>query len=894
MPSSNPGPANAARASIDRGEPRINPVHDVGSYHPTDSVRVPVVPAVHVVDTTTERVRQPRDLLSILIGALGIIGILFLAVFAHGTTEGVQTDVQGFARLLGRILLFPVAILEGLVTLIVPLLVILELSLRRHFRQLVESLAASGLGLVLSILMFVALEKFATASLLTALSVQTGGETHLSIPTYVAGIAGLLTAAGPRTRRRSVNWSWNLMWITLGVLLITAQVSLPGVAIALLLGRIGGLIVRYISGVRSERAYGPDLIDGVRRAGFEPLSLVRVRDVSDAPKSSDIITVVPSTLSVIEHATTRADDHATDRPDTDPDVTSEPLTESSDFDPSAVALMRSADNRVYALTTTDGPRLDVVVLDGDRQVLGLISRVWRSLRLRGLEGRTAISLRAVAERAALLTYAALSAGVRTPQLLGMAEAEDSMLFVQSHAQGAVSLRDVDPANLSDEVLRECWNQLQLAHAAGLAHRSLTSDVVLVNTSAPTPEVWLTGWESGDVASADFARRMDLAQMLALLALRVGAERAMASASDVISVSDMEKIGPILQSIVLPTSTREELRSNKGVLADLRAALVARLPEANVEPERLVRFGTRTILTVTLGIVAAVVVITTINFREIAAAVSSAQPWWALVCFLLGALTWFGAAVAFLAFSPVKIPLWRTTLTQAAASYVALAAPAGIGPAVLNLRLLTRRGVAMSLAGATVALVQVSQILVTVLLLVSLTLITGDGGLLRTLPSGVILWALGVLAVVISGVLLVPQLRRWLAKKTQPMLHQTWPRLSEILSQPGRLALGLAGNAGMTMGFVLAFNAALKAFGQDVPLISVAVIYLVGNAVGAAAPTPGGIGAIEGVLTATLTATAGVPAGIALSVVILFRVMTYWVRIPIGWFAMRELQRKGDL
>jgi len=28
--------------------------------------------------------------------------------------------------------------------------------------------------------------------------------------------------------------------------------------------------------------------------------------------------------------------------------------------------------------------------------------------------------------------------------------------------------------------------------------------------------------------------------------------------------------------------------------------------------------------------------------------------------------------------------------------------------------------------------------------------------------------------------------------------------------------------------------------------------------------------------------------------VLFRVLTYWARIPIGWLAMRYLQKVGDL
>jgi uncharacterized protein (TIRG00374 family) len=115
----------------------------------------------------------------------------------------------------------------------------------------------------------------------------------------------------------------------------------------------------------------------------------------------------------------------------------------------------------------------------------------------------------------------------------------------------------------------------------------------------------------------------------------------------------------------------------------------------------------------------------------------------------------------------------------------------------------------------------------------------------------------------------------------------------MLSHPGRLALGIAGNLVMTLGYVLAFAASLAAFGYSLSLVDLALVNLVGNALGALVPTPGGLGGVEGALTAGLT-TAGIPASIAFSVTILFRLVTYWGRVPIGWVAMRYLERKGDL
>jgi uncharacterized membrane protein YbhN (UPF0104 family)/tRNA A-37 threonylcarbamoyl transferase component Bud32 len=817
---------------------------------PADDVAVVDGPTVTIDDVPTVRVHHPSDLLGTVLSALGIALVLVLATYAHNTTTGVAEDVQGFANLLQRILFVPVRVLEGFVILAVPLAVVTELAFRRLGRQIVDGLLAALAALLLNELVLWAIETFGSEELVIGMSIRVSGEWVVTLPTYVALLVGLLTVVGPRGRRRTVKWSWNLLWVAVGVLLITAGVSLPGLAVAILVGRVAGLGVRYLSGVQSERAYGTSLVAGVRRAGFEPARLSRVADE----------TTGESTL---------------------------------DGDAAARALTRSTDHRVYELTTSEGDELDLVVVDGDRQVVGMLTRLWRSLRMRGIEGRSVVSLRQAAERSALLAYAARAAGVRTPKLLSIAEADDSMLLVQERPGHATPLGDLDPEALTDEVLREIWAQLQLAHDAGIAHRSLTSDVLLVETVVGRPVIWLTSWEQGDVASSELARRMDVTQLVALLALRVGATRALESAVAVLPDAHIAEIGPLLQTITLPRKTRDEMRANKKVLGELRSELVARLPEADVEPQQLVRFGARTVLTIVVPIVAIVFVITSINVEEITSALAAGDWRWTVVAFALGLLTLLGAALAFVAFSPVKLPLWRATLVQTAATFVGLAAPAGIGPAALNLRMLQKRGVSTTLSAATVALVQVSQFVVTLGLLLVLTIASGNSE--SALPiSPAVLLVIGIVAALVASGLLVPKVRQWVLAKTMPILRQTWPRLIEVLGQPWRLALALGGNLLMTLGFIFAFDASLAAFGQHASLIQVALVYLAGNTAGALVPTPGGMGTIELALAGTLTSITGINPGIATSIAVLFRVATYWLRIPLGWAAMRYLQKTGEL
>ncbi|MBO0609754.1 lysylphosphatidylglycerol synthase transmembrane domain-containing protein [Myceligenerans salitolerans] len=858
--------------------------------HATDRAADPVS-VVRVVDTPEVRVRHPRDLLGLVISALGVVLVLVMSVAAHGTTEGVTEDVRNFNDLVADILFIPVVVLQGVVAILGPVAVLTELGLRRLGRQVVESIVAGAGGLVIGILFGLGVRYLGSDELVRGMSVWVLGEGYqLIIPTYAVALTALLTVAGPATRRRTVRWSWNLLFLALLIVLITGQVSLPGVLVALFLGRTVGQAVQYVSGVRSERAYGPDLVAAVRRAGFRPQALVRVRAVSDdaegaAPDAEPVTEVDGSGAAVtrLPVSVLRAPDR-NGRSSTRPEPPSDPAT---------LALARTRDTRVYALFTDDDVRRDVVVLDGDRQVVGTVTRLWRALRLRGIEGRAAISLKAVAERHALLSYAAMAAGVRTPRLHGVGEAGDSIALVLEHPQGALPLTQVPGEDLDSDVLAEAWDQLGRAHNAGLTHRALAPDTLLVHRDDDgEPHVWLSGWEQGDIVSSPLSRRLDLVQMLALLSAKVGARPAVASAVRALPEEDIAAIGPLIQSIALPRPTREALRAQKGLIGELRDAIVEHLPEADIQPQRITRFGARTVVMLTLTIVAVAVVVGTISFEQIADSVRGANPWWVAVAYAFGLATWFGAALTLVAFSPTRVSLFRATLTQAAGSFVALAAPAGIGPAALNLRLLTQRGVAMSMAVTTVALVQVSQFVVTVLLLIVMSVFTGEGVLVE-LPSASVLITLGGVAVAVVAVLLVPRVRRWALDHIRPRARQVWPRLASMLSHPGRLAVGIAGNLVMTLGYALTFDACLRALGESLPLVDVALVYLIGNALGALLPTPGGLGGVEGAMTAGLAA-AGLSPALAVSGALLYRVVTYWGRIPLGWVAMRYLERRGDL
>ena len=98
---------------------------------------------------------------------------------------------------------------------------------------------------------------------------------------------------------------------------------------------------------------------------------------------------------------------------------------------------------------------------------------------------------------------------------------------------------------------------------------------------------------------------------------------------------------------------------------------------------------------------------------------------------------------------------------------------------------------------------------------------------------------------------------------------------------------------MNLAYIAVLYTSVQAFGGDMSIAVVAVVYLVGATVGQAAPTPGGLGAVEAALTAGLTA-AGLDGGIALSAVLLYRLVTFWIPTIPGYWSFSWLTKRGAL
>ncbi len=833
---------------------------------------------VYVSDRIPGRQRRLEDAAEVALTTAGIAVVLLMGIYAASTTQGVEEDVRAaFDSVIRSILFLPLSVLEGFFVIIAPVALVIDLLRRGEFtttiQVVVTGIATSliGWGILLG---FPHLPEVLTSPL--EVSTPTGQIMSINIVFMV--ISAMTTVVGTSDTSKSVKFTWIGIWILLFFALIRGTATLPGILITVLLGRLFGCVARWIGGFNDLRAMPVDLVDASLRVGLDPSRIVRVDlPTDDQPLETWVIT-----------ESTQKPDYRLGRIHP-PLVTDAVPKESDQF---LVPSQHAEDSdRQYQMWLENGDILDLHVLDPEESITSLVADIWQNIRLRGTERLISPAIKINAQREMLAAETVASMGVRTPKPVALSDAGSSVVVFWEPVPPTVSLlrmRD-EGVEISDDALDQAWAQLKIAHSRDVCHRNIDENALTMDTSF---NVWMLNWNHADMGSNDLVRRIDCVQMLVYLTLATDVDRAVAAAQRQIGTSELLAVSLVLQPAALPPGLRARARK-AGVLDELRDRLATIAPQVSpAEPIKLQRFSPRTVVMALILAIALVAVMGSLNFEAVASAIRDANVVWIVVAFLLGSATWVGAAIPLVAFAPKKISLVSATLAQMAASIVTLVAPAGIGPAALNLRFLNREKLSTPVAVATVTLVQISQFLTSVVLL--LLVVVGTGASLDLdLPVTTIVWVAAAIATLLAATLSIRKLRTWAWEKLRPSWDQVYPQLLWILGHPRQLLIAVGGNMIMNIGYIGAFGAALAAFGYSMNPLTLALTYLASSTVGSVIPTPGGIGPVEAALTAGLQ-VAGIPPAIALSTAVLFRLVTFYGRIPFGWVALKRMEKKGLL
>ncbi|MGP9018730.1 lysylphosphatidylglycerol synthase transmembrane domain-containing protein [Streptomyces sp. BR1] len=882
------------------------------------SVDEPLLPA---------RVHRPSDLVRLISGILAIAIVLTIAAIAHHTTSGLEQDISKGSDQAPDVLIRLAGLVSSIAVLILPVAFAIERLIKRDGLRIADGVLAAVLahGVALATDLWVA--KSAPESITDALT-QPSGTGGLTDPVhgYLAPVIAYMTAVGMARRPRWRVALWAVLLLNSFAVLVGGQTTPFSILVTVLIGWTVAYGTLYAVGSPNVRPTGQTLLAGLRNVGFRPLTAMRAEDVPDSMEQGDR-------------------------------------------------------GRRYFVTLEDAPPLDVTVVDREQQAQGFFYRVWRRLTLRSISTRRSIqSLRQALEQEALLAYAAIAAGANAPKLIATSElGPDAVMLVYEHTGGR-SLDSLGDEEITDELMRSAWRQVRALKSRRIAHRRLAGDAILVDRSGT---VILTDLRGGEIAAGDVVLRMDIAQLLVTLGLRVGAERAVAAAVDVLGPDTVADSLPLLQPIALSRSTRATLRKlareqaqrereavieaslaakearvaeaaaarqrdteaangieasvtgatavgadderkagraeSKAVRAEkkaekeaidealenareddlltqIRRQVLLIRPQAPVEPVRLERIKVKTLLTFVAGAIAAYYLLVQITHIQFGDLVANAQWGWVAAAVLFSALSYPAAAASLLGFVPEKVPFGRAVIAQVAGSFVKLVAPAAVGGVALNTRFLQRAGVRPGLAVASVGASQLFGLASHISLLLVFGYVTGTEKTPDLSPSRTVIAGLLTAAVLILVVTAIPFLRKFVVTRVRSLFAGVVPRMLDVLQRPQKLLTGIGGILLITGTFVMCLDASIRAFGSGdntLSYASVAVVFLTANALGSAAPTPGGVGAVELALSTALT-FAGLPAETAASAVLLYRLLTFWLPVLPGWLCFNYLTRRGEL
>jgi glycosyltransferase 2 family protein len=514
---------------------------------------------------------------------------------------------------------------------------------------------------------------------------------------------------------------------------------------------------------------------------------------------------------------------------------------------------------------------------------GALRQLWRKLRLRDAEtAPLQTSMRRIVEHRALMSVAIGEIGVANTSVIALASLERGwMLYAHRPIRGTA----LDECATTTPVAR-VWESLRTLHDNQISHGDLRSNEITVDDGA----VLFGGFGSAEFGATDTQLQSDLAQLLVTTTALYDAESAVGAAIDAFDKDTILDASRRLTKAAVPKRVRESVADPGSVLAASRAEVKRQTGADQIKTETITRFTrSQVIQLVLLGALVYVAYPFISTVPTFFSQLGTANWWWALLGLVISALTYVGAAAALWACTDGTVNFWKLSIAQVANTFAATTTPAGVGGLAMSTRILQKGGLSPVRATAAVALQQSVQVIAHVVLLILFSTVAGvSTDLSHFVPNATVLYLIaGVALGMVGTFLLVPRLRTWLATAVRPRLQEVTSDLVALVREPRRLSLIVLGCTGTTLGAAAALYASVEAFGGGASFVMCTVVTMIGGTLASAAPTPGGVGAVEAALIGGLAAF-GVPAAVGVPSVLLYRVLTCWLPVFVGWPVMRWL------
>lgn len=278
-----------------------------------------------------------------------------------------------------------------------------------------------------------------------------------------------------------------------------------------------------------------------------------------------------------------------------------------------------------------------------------------------------------------------------------------------------------------------------------------------------------------------------------------------------------------------------------------------------------------------------------HFRESLLQLHHLRYGWLAAGISLTLLTYLaaGATYYFLAFRPLKYR--KTVIAQFAAMFTNRLLPSGIGAVGTNYAYLRAHKQTNTQAGTMVAVNNLFGLLGHGLILGSVLIFSGAQAHLAGPRVNNYVFLAGF-----GGAVLVLTVIRFSSRLRTRVVHAIKNVATQIRSyskQPARTLAALASSSLLTLCNMLSLYACLLAVGGHASFVVVCLVFTFGIGASTAIPTPGGLGGFEAGLLAGFIGYA-IPHSTALSAVIVYRLISYWLTLLIGAGAFAYASRQG--
>jgi uncharacterized protein (TIRG00374 family) len=802
-------------------------------------------------------VRRAADVLRLILALAVLVVGLLVATLSH---RGVRSTER---NLLETIVTLPASLRDSLtvavqlVAVVMPAAIVVALAVRRRFaaigKLLVAGVVSTVAGVLISHLALGNSHPPTWHELLTGRN----GIVAVTLPpvAWLAGTVGAVTVAGAELSRRWRRWLWWLTGIAAAVEVMVGGFLPVDAVAAAAVGVSVGTSTLLVFGQPARRPTSAQVVAALQECGVDVAILKPLPPVGAGPG-------------------------------------------------------------MFSATTREGTGLAVRVYADDDRDRDRLARLTRWLLVRDpQDDRAGGTVESAAEHEMLAMVAAARAGGRVPEAVvaypiagGPGPPGALVAWIDA---GGQPLDLVSPDDVSEATLADLWHSVSCLHQHRLAHRQLRRDNVTVDGSE---RAWLTGLILAELGANDRQLATDVAELLASLAVQIGVDRTVASAVAGLGAPTVAAAAAYLQPLAVTGPTQATVRDydhgrsvtgsrgmerlrpggRPSLYADLRTAVAQATGEPPVKTEQLARFTWKKGLTL-LGAFAVIYLLLPqlANAGAAVRALHHANWWW-----VVAALPALFVAQAFstllqLGAIPADLPFGPTYIVSFGGSFLNRVTPNNVGGMALNFRYQQKAGVDTGAASASVGLQTVTALAATLLLLAVFFARTGRNTSVN-FHFHVHQWVLVLVTAALVGCALfglTARGRRFFHDKIWAFIRSAGTAIARVAKSPRHLALTGVGALGGPIVQIVALWLCVHALGGHLPFVQVGAVYLGSHLVASAAPVPGGLGALEAALIAGLSAL-GMPVGAAASAVLIYRLLTYWLTIPVGWLSLKVAEQRG--